>query len=142
MGLLQMPLEKNVSRTIMRVLDKAGLDPVRIESIGEGIPDINCTLGWIETKAADKWPARGGPLRIDHYTPEQRKWHRRRRNARGAVWVLLKVGLREWFLFDAAVAAKHLGHATKEELIAVAAGYWPSGLDKGEFLECLTSLQL
>ena len=102
------------------------LDPVRIESprTGSGTPDVNYTHGWIELKYMPKWPPRGGPLRVRHFTKEQRAWHLRRRRAGGRSFVLLKVGATEWLLFDGAVAAVLLGGAERERLYEVCVCRW------------------
>lgn len=102
------------------------VDPVRIESraTGSGIPDVNYTQGWIELKFADRWPPRGGPLRVDHFTAAQRAWHVRRRKAGGRSFVLLKVGTSEWLLFDGAVAAVELGNVPRERLYEICKARW------------------
>ena len=103
----------------------AGLDPVRIESpITEGVPDVNFTHGWIELKYAAKWPARGGPLRLPHFTKEQRAWLIARSAAGGRVYLLLKVGASEWLLFDGFTAAKAVGSLKKEELYTKVLARW------------------
>lgn len=101
------------------------LDPVRIEShMTSGVPDVNYNQGWIELKYADRWPPRGGPLRIPHFTKDQRSWHVRRRKAGGRSFVLLKVGQREWLLFDGAVAAVLLGESVRERLYEISVCRW------------------
>ena len=102
------------------------LDPVRIEShmTGQGIPDVNYTKGWIELKYAKNWPIRNGPLRIDHFTKEQKGWILSRTYAGGLVFVLLKVGRREWLLFDAISSCKFLGRVNKDKLYEVCLARW------------------
>lgn len=103
----------------------AGLDPVRIEShMASGVPDVNYTHGWVELKCAPRWPPRGGPLRVDHYTAEQKAWAIKRRRAGGLVFLLLKVGKEEWLLFDGLVAAAYLGNSTQQELYQVCVARW------------------
>lgn len=104
----------------------AGLDPVRIEShaTGSGIPDVNTTRGWIELKYAARWPPRGGPLRVPHYSAAQRAWHVQRAQAGGRVWVLLKIGRHDWLLLDGRTAAQRLGYAPRSELEQLALGCW------------------
>ena len=116
-----------------------GLDPVRIESpITPGIPDVNVTPGWIELKFADRWPPRGGPLRVDHFTAEQRAFLVRRRRSGGKAWLLLKVGNAEWLLFDGTVAAVYLGREPRERLYQIALARWTRKPLKQEIQECLT----
>lgn len=104
----------------------ARLDPVRVENpvCCPGTPDVNYVGGWIELKYADRWPPRGGPLRIDHFTSQQRTWLRRRRAAGGRAFVLLKVGTREWLLFDGVRAADVLGEVPREQLYKECVARW------------------
>ncbi len=96
-----------------------GLHPVRIESpITAGVPDVNFTQGWIELKHVEKAPKRPWtPLRVPHFTAEQRAWHVERYFAGGRSFVLLRVG-REWLLFLGVVAAAHVGKLPLTELRA------------------------
>lgn len=115
-----------------------GLDPVRIESpITPGIPDVNITPGWIELKFAERWPPRGGPLRLDHFTTEQRAFLVRRRRAGGKAWLLLKVGESEWLLFDGTVAAVYLGREPRERLYEMVLARWTRKPLKEEIQQCL-----
>ena len=115
------------------------LDPVRIESgaTGSGIPDVNYVAGWVELKAAERWPPREGPLRVDHFTTEQRTWLRRRNLAGGKAFLLLKVGKSEWLLFDGRVAAACLGEFTRAQLYEVALARWSRLPRTGELTKCL-----
>lgn len=115
-----------------------GLDPVRIESpIIPGIPDVNVTLGWIELKYASRWPPRGGPLRLDHFTPEQRAFLVKRAKAGGGAWLLLKVGRDEWLLFKGLIAALYLGHEPRERLYEMVVARWTRLPRNGELQQCL-----
>lgn len=105
----------------------AGLDPQRIEShqTGSGIPDVNYSLGWIELKYLPRWPVRPStPVRIDHFTDEQRIWLTRRVNSGGRAFLLLKVGNNEWLLFRGDVAARIIGESNREELYAGVTARW------------------
>ena len=85
-----------------------------------GTPDINYVEGWIETKWLRDWPTNSTTrVKIDHFTPQQRVWHVKRRLAGGTCWVLLQCK-KEWILLDGAVAALHLNQTTREELISLA----------------------
>lgn len=118
----------------------AELDPVRIESpISSGVPDVNFTGGWIELKYAKRWPVRGGPLRLPHYTAAQRAWHLRRSRARGVVWVLLKVGKSEWLLFTGGVGAVVLGIKDREDLYPFAWARWERSPTREEIVSALRS---
>lgn len=104
------------------LLKKLNLDPVRIENrVGTGFPDVNYIEGWVELKHADAWPKRTGtPLRLDHFTPQQRSWLMRRWWSGGNVWLLLRVA-GEWMLFDGATAASRVGRVPRQELYDLAA---------------------
>lgn len=111
------------------------LDPQRIESptTGGGIPDVSLANCWVELKYMPKWPARATtPLRIDHFTVDQRNWHRARRRAGGRSYVLLKVGKNDWLLFDGAVAAMHLGFCTQIMLATYTLARWTRSPTKEE----------
>lgn len=115
-----------------------GLHPVRIESpITPGIPDVCWCMGMLELKYAKRWPPRGGPLRIDHFTPEQRNWLTARRRAGGNAKLLLKVGESEWLLFDGLAAAVYLGHEPRERLYQIVLARWTRKPTRKELEECL-----
>lgn len=114
----------------------------------KGTPDVECILGWIELKWVEKWPARSKtPLRIDHYTKEQRIWARTRVRRGGSCWLLLQVEEGDqWLLFCGRWAALNIAGdggpprgACRAELEAAALGNW-SGLDEGELRTCLLRL--
>ena len=116
------------------------LHPVRIEShMAPGIPDVNYNKGWIELKYIERWPPRGGPLRIDHFTKEQRGWLIDRRKAGGRAFVLLKIGEREWLLFDGQVAAVMLGRVQQAKLYEICVARWTRLPKSEEICPCLTN---
>lgn len=76
-----------------------------------GIPDVNCTAGWIELKHLNTVPKRDTSLVIpNHFEPEQRNWLRKRCLSGGRAWLLLRVG-RVWLLCWGRYAADNLGVA-------------------------------
>lgn len=115
------------------------LDPVRVENFlsPPGTPDVNYTDGWIELKYMPRWPPRGGPLRVDHFTREQRAWLTRRSYAGGRVFLILRVGEPEWLLFEGAVAAMRLGLATRDELYQLCVARWVRLPRKQEIIQWL-----
>jgi len=110
-------------RHVVRAL--RGLHAVSVENaVGTGMPDVNYADGWLELKSVARWPTRpSSPLRVPHFTQEQRLWIRRRQEAGGRVHVLLKVE-REWLLFDGIFAADHLGYSTYDKLVWKAKAFW------------------
>lgn len=119
------------------------LDAVAIENLLEkGTPDVEYLGGgWLELKSVERWPPRGGPVKCDHFTPEQRMWLRRRCRAGGSADLLVRVG-NDWLLLKGLYAAERFGYAPKPELIERAWRYWEGGLDEKELLHCLTPPRL
>lgn len=118
----------------------AGQHAVRIESrtTGSGIPDVNYNHGWIELKYLEGWPVRPNtPVRIDHYTKEQRAWAVQRTLAGGQVFFLLKVGTMEWLLLQGAVAAQSVGRLPRSELYKKCLARWVRKPKKEELLTWL-----
>lgn len=92
------------------------LDAISVENpVYPGTPDVNHTLGWLELKREESWPARGGILAVPHFTPQQRVWLKRRSKKGGLAQLLIQVDS-DWILLDGAVAADSLGFCTREEL--------------------------
>lgn len=131
--------ESRMRQTVTRELRKRGLDPVAIENgISAGVPDLNYLHGWIELKQVKAWPKRATtPLRLDHFTPQQRRWISRRHRAGGPVFVLLKVA-REWILLDGEVAVEHLGRVSRSELYDLANSAWPKRMNWNQLAEAIT----
>jgi hypothetical protein len=127
-----MSLEKEMRRVVIKALRP--LDGKSVENgVGAGTPDVNYADGWIELKSIDRWPPKGGPLRVPHFTSGQRVWLVRRRRAGGEARLLLKVG-NDWLLLDGTVAALRVGEATREELLEIAEATWQS---RREMVSCL-----
>lgn len=122
-------------KKVCKILREAGLDPFAVENpILPGTPDVNYRDGWIELKDVDRWPPRGGPMRVPHFTPQQRIRHRKRRAVGGRSYVLIRVD-RDWLLFDGAIAAEILGDVEKEMLIHHSICYWKGVLDADQLIE-------
>ena len=94
-------MERNMQRAFINALSEARLDPVvpGNASAFPGLPDINCTRGWIELKWLAGWPVgEKTPVRIPHFTPQQKVFLIRRWLIQGdGAWLLIKVK-REWLL--------------------------------------------
>lgn len=128
--------EKDQRSTVTTLLKK--WDAIAVENpVYPGTPDVNCILGWIELKWLRSWPVREDtPVKLDHFTRQQRVWLAKRWHRGGSAWLLLQCGT-EWLLFDGATAAKVVGHVDKKSLIEAARMYWtnkPSGQELAEQL--------
>lgn len=110
------------------------LDPIAVENPARpGTPDVNFIEGWIELKDVEHWPKIAStPLRVRHFTPQQKVWLARRQKKGGNVWLLLRVQ-NDWLLFDGITAAMHLGLRTRAELTALATRVWHKRLNEHEF---------
>jgi hypothetical protein len=82
--------------------------------VEEGTPDANlCAPGlgelWLELKAVDHFPkGLDTPVRVPHFTPQQRAWLAERVRAGGHAAVLLQV--ERWYvLLGGAYAVRNLG---------------------------------
>lgn len=128
--------ESDMRKKVIKAL--SSLDAVAVENkVGPGTPDINYIGGWIECKWLRRWPKKGGTVKIDHYTPQQRVWARRRAHCGGRVFMLIQRG-REWILLHGPVAADILGESTREEIIESSLRYWNKGLVDDELMEAIT----
>lgn len=106
----------------------AKLDPCSVENLltgktGTGMPDVNHIYGWAELKWLRSYPKRETtPVRIDHYTDDQRSWLLRRYRAGGGAWLVLKVRT-DWYIFNA-VQAQKVGFLTKKQMQETAEFYF------------------
>lgn len=117
------------------------LDAFSVENVVRaGTPDVNFTDGWIELKQLDKKPMRAETtVRLQHFTPQQRVFLRRRWHKGGKAFLLLLLE-GEWMLFDGCWAARFVGNVNYDILAFHALGHWASGLVETELLECLTTI--
>ena len=89
-----------------------------------GTPDVNYIEGWIELKWVEKWPVRADtPVRLPHFTPQQKLHLRRRWHLGGNAYLLLQVD-QDWFLFNGEEAAMIVGQANRAELTTRAQAHW------------------
>lgn len=128
------------SERVRPVLYQSRLDPHRIENLlGLGMPDVNYTHGWIELKAMAEWPKRDTtPLRVDHFSKEQRVWLRRRWRMKGNAWLLLEVGTKEFYLLTGEMAADHIGKITRADYPLYASAFSLNGFTYDPFVPVLT----
>lgn len=134
-----------MSESAMRKKVVAALKPLHAIAVENpclpGTPDVNYVEGWVELKWLREWPSKAEtPVRLDHYTVQQKVWAYLRRRAGGQCWFLLQCG-REWLLLDGVVAAQHVNHATKQQLIEVATAYFSTGLEDEELVDLLQQRQ-
>lgn len=108
-------MEKDLNKVILRCLK--GYDPIRVENAAlPGTPDINCTLGWIESKWMEHPPNDPDALfKIPHFTPQQRAWLMRRYCTDTKCWLILQVA-KNYFVFQGNMAADYLGKCSYSQL--------------------------
>lgn len=132
--------EQGMRQKVVKALAKLNAMSVENPAL-PGTPDVNYAEGWIELKWLRAWPSgEDTPVRFDHWTPQQRLWHLRRRKVGGRSWVLVQCR-REWLLLDGADAALHLNSSTRSELCALSANHWPNGLVEEELREWVSRTQ-
>jgi len=56
------------------------------------VPEWRAKTSWVELKHAYRWPQRGGPLRFEHFTTEQKLWLTSWARTGGRCCLLAKVG--------------------------------------------------
>lgn len=114
------------------------VDAVAVENpVYPGTPDVNYIDGWLELKWLRRWPKKEETIvRLEHYTPQQRLWLRRRTLRGGRAFLLLQVG-KEWLLFKHP-ELQDVGKVTKKVLKETAHFYWPTGLNNEELIYALT----
>lgn len=112
--------ESYFKRIVLAELAVAGLDPhtVRAEAggVSPGTPDVEHVYGWLELKAVDRWPVRDVPLRIEHFTRQQRVWLQRRWHCGGRAYLLVRVG-RDIVMLDGCKAARFIGEYGRTALV-------------------------
>lgn len=131
-----MSSEKDMRKRVVKILKP--LHAVSVENgVGAGTPDVNYTGGWIELKSMAAWPVDPDlPLRVDHFTTQQRLWLRKRWLAGGNVWLLIKVA-DDWLLLTGWDAAVYLGRMCRADLVKQACASWEGGLSAKGLLEFL-----
>lgn len=97
------------------------------DSVSPGTPDVSYGYasrnGWIELKHVDDFPVREAtPIRVRHFTDEQKLFLEERGKEGGYCWVLLQVG-NEYFLFNHTVV-NLIGELPRKELTETAHKHW------------------
>ena len=150
-------IERELRQRVVYAL--RSLHAVSVEAGGApGIPDVAHALGWMELKVVKAWPVRPDtPLRVPHFTAQQREWIRARCTALvqlyenrnrgqpehlwpGMRWsgmtVLIVVG-REWLLLSGVTAVLRLGSATRVQLVDNSIKHWQRGPTDAELLSAI-----
>lgn len=102
----------------------------------KGIPDVNCTLGWLELKSIDLPKKPDTPVRVPHFTQDQKVFLRLREHAGGLAVLLLKAGS-WWLVFDAETAYEIVGKVPLSTLVDRCIGGWGRKPKKDELAGCL-----
>jgi len=115
--------ENTMKRTVIKLLRT--LHGTSIENgVGIGTPDVAYAGGWLELKCIENWPKRElTPLRLPHFTPQQKVWLVKHSQCGGEAYILLKVA-QDWLLLGAKWSAMHLGEVPRSDILAAAIEWW------------------
>lgn len=131
--------ESAMRQTLVKAM--RALDAVPIENkLKSGTPDVNYMYGWMELKWLRTWPKQGAPVKIRHYTKQQRHWLRRHGRRGGVALLVLQVRA-QWLFFHWSEGARdEVGVVyTQQELEQLAALHLRNGLRQRELLSWLNS---
>lgn len=122
-------LESNLNARLMKAM--RGLHPVRVENPAcPGTPDINYSGGWIESKILNRWPADPqAVVKCDHFTPQQRVWHKRRAVAGGVSYVVIQIE-QDVLVLRGNDAADLLGKVNRAKLLKLALAVYRRGINE------------
>tara|TARA_R100001443_G_scaffold487_6_gene2037 strand:+ start:16369 stop:16782 length:414 start_codon:yes stop_codon:yes gene_type:complete len=129
--------ENNFWRYINKNMRGIGIF-TRIEnSFFKGIPDINFLIdgkeGWIELKYRDKFPVRNNtPIKLHHFTKEQKLWHDNRVKNGGRTFLFVKVE-KTYYLFKGK-NIQFVGTMNKEEMENKSCKTWLNKINFKEFV--------
>lgn len=128
--------ESGMRSKLIRTLKS--LDAVAVENpTNPGTPDVNYVDGWLELKWLRNWPKRPeSVVQLEHYTPQQKLWIRRRTIAGGRCFLVLQCK-REWLIFKHPVTMD-VGKLTRQQLYDQVMFRFDKGLDKKTFIEIIT----
>ncbi len=118
--------ERNLWNTLRRHTrqDPSAMFQRHEDTYSVGISDVSYVYstptshvrGWIELKYAPAWPKRDAtPLRLRHFTKEQRNWLRKQGELGGHTWLLLQVD-RDYILIKWCDLAP-LGNVCKKDIL-------------------------
>lgn len=118
-------LEKTLRKEIVAAL-REEWDAQAVENVvAVGVPDVECTLGWLELKTHHGWPKdEGQSFVLDHpISNEQAIWLRRRWRKKGGAYLVVQVG-DEYLVFtgEAAFRLWRGGCGTREHFCSLAVG--------------------
>lgn len=101
------------------------------DKLTSGIPDVSYSMsrhGWIELKYLSTKPKRAeSPLKIDHYTVDQRNWLTRHGSRAGLCFLLLQVE-KTYMLFDW-TKAMEIGTVPYARHLEMASAVWQTHID-------------
>ena len=132
--------EKNLWQYCRRHMADRGI-LMRIENaFYKGVPDVNFLIGgiegWLELKFLHEFPKKENtPVKIPHFTQEQKLWHKERWENHGLTAMLLQVN-DYYFLFVSDKIAL-VGHLSKRGLINNATKCWRNRINFEEFINIL-----
>lgn len=140
--------EKSLWRYVRNGMGKTWNATRHTDKLIPGIPDVSFGLdginGWIELKTLVSWPKRKTtPIRLEHFTIEQRHFLAGRGATGGHCFLLLRVGRAEhllipWDKIPLLIDAPGVPF-TRFEWETVAVGHWKRGIDFNEFRRLLCS---
>jgi len=103
------------------------------DKLQSGISDVSFITrkgihGWMELKHLKEYPKRESTIiRIEHYTPEQRQFLRRKGKRGGYTFLFVQIE-RDYYLFDWH-AAQNVGYLTRVGMVDAACGFWTGRMD-------------
>lgn len=129
-----MSRETNLWRYLKRNMQNRWAACRHEDSVTLGVPDVSYAMhgthGWIELKVIDTWPVKEiTVVKLDHFTPWQRRWLRDRGERGGFCWLLLKVSTPRTYLLFSWDKLPHVGNSDKRTLIKKAIAVWYTNID-------------
>lgn len=115
---------------------------VRVENkLMVGFPDVVFSMypvrGFIELKHCNKWPTRGGTLRVDHFTDDQKSFLEIHGDESGYCWALIKIA-DDFLLYDH-FTSREIGNLTKHEMLGITFAKWKGAIDFDSFASAIST---